>query len=187
LFAGLRARGVPYVVRYELGANGVAANQWHHAAATLNSTTHRLTLYLDGLRVADAFVPATSVGNLLPLSIGRSGPVSGDYRKGAVDDVRIWNVVRKPAEIAGSYRVELASAPPGLVGNWKFDEGRGSIAADSAGPTAQDLSLFGGATWLSKVRQTGLGAATWWDVLAGGLSGVTGAAGDLRGRVWPPV
>lgn len=145
LFAGLRTSGNGYVVRYDLKLSRVSVNAWHHVAATLNGSSRELSLYLDGVRVARTTVPALSAGNTLPVSIGRSGPVSGDYWKGLIDDVRIWNVVRTPEEIATNFRKEIGSAP-GLVGSWKFNEGTGPIAADSAG-SPQNASLQGGATF----------------------------------------
>jgi Concanavalin A-like lectin/glucanases superfamily len=87
----------------------------------------------------------TSVGNTGPLIIGRSG-ASGEYFLGRVDDVRIWSVVRTAAEISANFQSELSGAPAGLVGNWRFDEGLGLTAVDSAG-TPQNATLQGGAAW----------------------------------------
>jgi hypothetical protein len=146
LVAGLRAKGVPFVVSYDLKQHNVSPHAWHHAAATLDATTRKLTLYLDGVAVAEAVVPALSTGNTGPVGIGRSGPVSGNHWQGKIDDVRIWSVVRSPTQIQTSFRNQLPVAPPGLVGNWRFDEGIGTIASDSGG-TPQNASLQGGATW----------------------------------------
>ena len=120
-------------------------NSFHHAAATLNGSSRELSLYLDGVRVARSTVPAFSTGNTAPVSIGRSGSASGDYWKGLLDDVRIWNLVRTSDEITANFRNEIASAP-GLVASWRFNEGVGVTAADSAG-TPQNAGLQGGATW----------------------------------------
>ncbi|MGH2491036.1 MAG: DUF1735 and LamG domain-containing protein, partial [Candidatus Limnocylindria bacterium] len=70
---------------------------------------------------------------------------------GKLDDIRIWNVTRTAAQIAASYQTELSSAPAGLVANWKFDEGAGTTAADSAG-ASQNATLFGGAAWSSDIH-----------------------------------
>lgn len=152
LFVGLRSAGVPYVVRYDLREHGVEVNAWHHVAATLQGSTHELTLYLDGVRVARANVPTVSSGNTQPVSIGRSGQASGHYWKGWIDDVRVWQVARSGEQIAAAYHAELSGAMPGLVGNWKFDEGRGNTAADSAG-SPQDATLNGGASWQASTPQ----------------------------------
>ena len=145
LVAGVRAGGNAYVVRYDLKLNNVNPNSFHHAAATLNGSSRELSLYLYGVRVARSTVPAFSTGNTAPVSIGRSGSASGDYWKGLLDDVRIWNLVRTSDEITANFRNEIASAP-GLVASWRFNEGVRVTAADSAG-TPQNAGLQGGATW----------------------------------------
>src|SRR5207247_1341827 len=99
LFAGIRAKSAAQVVRYDLQANKVSANAWHHVAATLERATKQLILYLDGVEVARAPVTGFSVGNTLPLDIGRSGAGSFDTWKGKIDDVRILALVRTADEI----------------------------------------------------------------------------------------
>lgn len=145
LYVGLRAGGSARVVTFNLAAGGVSSNTWHHLAATFNANTRVLTVYIDGVRRAQSTLDTGSKGTNVPLIVGRSG-TGGDYWKGKLDDLRLWNVARTDAEIAANYRTELAGPVPGLVGNWHFDEGVGFTAGDSAG-TAQSLSLLGGATW----------------------------------------
>ena len=50
------------------------------------------------------------------------------------------------SDIAANFRTELSTAPTGLVGNWRFNEGSGSVATDSAG-TPQNATLFGSAAF----------------------------------------
>src|SRR6185295_7908674 len=65
------------------------------------------------------------------------------------------NVARSAAAIAANYATELSSMPSGLVSNWKFNEGTGTIAADSAGLARfHDATLFGAASWSSDVGNT---------------------------------
>ena len=146
LFAGLRSQGAASIVRYDLLAGNVDPTRWHHVAVSLNGTTRELRMYLDGVLVARGPVAAVSAGNLQPVEIGRSGPISGNYWKGEIDDVRVWNVVRTPEQILGAHRTELTGGQPGLVANWKFDEGRGVVAFDSAG-LQQNAILNGEAVW----------------------------------------
>ena len=77
--------------------------------------------------------------------IGESGNLCGD---GKLDDVRIWNTVRTGAQISANYRTQLTGSQPGLVANWKFDEGSGTTALDSTTP-AENATMNGGATWSS--------------------------------------
>jgi hypothetical protein len=147
LYAGLRAGGTATTVRYDLVAHSVSANDWHHAAATLDAPTHTLALYVDGAAVVQGAVGAASAGSTDPVEIGRSG-ASGSYWRGKIDDVRIWSVVRSPADIANAYQTELTTAAPGLVANWRFDEGSGATAADATTPT-ENATLLGGVAWFT--------------------------------------
>jgi hypothetical protein len=79
------------------------------------------------------------------VSLGRNG-TTGHYWRGKLDDVRIWNVVRTASQVSAAFEAELTSAPAGLVGGWKLNEGSGPLAADSAG-TAQNATLKGNAGW----------------------------------------
>ena len=145
LTVGLRSGFTNYVIGYDLVAANVTPNAWHHAAATFNATTRQLILYLDGAQVAQGTLAArTTTGSSLPLSIGRNG-TTGMPWQGKLDDIRIWNVVRTPAEISANYRTEYVGAPTGLVSNWKFDEGTGTTANDNAGSAT--VTLNGGASW----------------------------------------
>ena len=138
---------------YDLNRHRVSANAWHLVAATVKSWTRRVTVYVDGVQVLQSTLSrSTSIGNADPVSIGRNGgPTGHAHFTGKIDDVRIWNKVRTPEEIAANYRNQFTSAQPGLVANWKADEGAGSVATDSAG-TAQNAVLKGGATWSSDVH-----------------------------------
>jgi hypothetical protein len=140
-----------YIYRFASASlTTTTANAWHHAAATLDATTNTVTLYLDGVQVAQTVVFELSTGNTIPVSIGRGGN-AGYYFNGKIDDVRIWNVVRTGAQIAASYSTEFTSAPAGLVANWKFDEATGTNAADSTA-APDDATLFGGATFSTDVH-----------------------------------
>lgn len=58
--------------------------------------------------------------------------------------------VRTGEEIGLDHRKVLTSGP-GLVGSWRFDEGSGTTAGDSAG-TAQDATLRGNAAWSTELH-----------------------------------
>jgi hypothetical protein len=153
LFVGVRTGWSNQTIARSLA--GVSANAWHHAAATFVAGTRQLTLYLDGALVAQGVLStATTRGNMMPLEIGRNG-TTGMYWQGKLDDLRVWNVARSPGEILANYATELSSMPSGLVSNWKFNEGTGTIAADSAGLARfHDATLFGAASWSSDVGNT---------------------------------
>jgi hypothetical protein len=149
LFAGERTNWSNSYVQSSLAA--VSTSTWHHAAATFVASTRQVTLYLDGAQVAQGILTArTTTGNTLAVELGRNGNGSNSWI-GKLDDVRIWNVVRTVTEISTSYRTELATAPANLVGNWKFNEGSGPTAADSATPP-NNATLVGGAGWSTDIH-----------------------------------
>ncbi len=143
LLVGLRTGSADYAVAYDLRAGGVDPNAWHHVAATFSASTRTLTLYLDGVQVAQDVLAATSSGNTAPVQIGRNGP-SGQNFRGRLADVRLWNVVRGASDIAANFGHELSAPPAGLVANWKFNETGGTVAADSA--DSHPATLHGGAS-----------------------------------------
>src|SRR5262249_33474071 len=125
LVVGQRTNWVNYTVAYNLGTNNVTANAWHHVAATYVASSRTVTIYLDGTRVAQGALSArTTVGNSLPLSIGRNGSVGNNWN-GKLDDVRIWNVARSASDISTNMASQYIGTPSGLVSNWYFDDASG--------------------------------------------------------------
>ena len=98
------------------------------------------------MQVAQSPLSAISAtGSAASLWIGRNGSGNGMWR-GKLDDLRIWNIARSGTDIAGNFRTELATSPSGLVGNWKFDEASGTVAADTTA-LAENATLSAGTTW----------------------------------------
>lgn len=113
----------------------LAAGRWYHVAATWDGAEVRL--YVDGKLDAAPVARTAAIGvDTRPLYLG--GRPSADQFDGLIYDARLYNRALQPAELA-----ELA----GLVGHWQFDEGAGSVAADSSG-AANDAQLAG-ATWIA--------------------------------------
>jgi len=74
---------------------------------------------------------APSAGNF---TVGSDG--NGNSRtNGRIDDVRVWDDIRTPTEIADNMSVELVGDEPNLQGYWKMNGG----ALDS-GPNGYDLT-----------------------------------------------
>ena len=73
---------------------------WHFVAATMSSSgAHRL--YVDGVQVAEGTKGVSDVTNEVGYVIGR-GPQCGPLT-GTIDDVRIYNTARTPAQIYEDY------------------------------------------------------------------------------------
>jgi phosphodiesterase/alkaline phosphatase D-like protein len=153
LYVTEKSNGQLAYMYYNLAAHRVPANSWHHVAVTMKGSTRQATMYLDGVQVMQGTLSRiTTVGNSKPVSIGRNGgPTGFGVWRGNLDDVRIWNVVRTGAQISANYRSQLNGAQTGLVANWKFDEGSGNVAADSA-TIPENATLTNGAAFSTDVH-----------------------------------
>lgn len=102
----------------------IPLNTWHHFALTYTSGSGG-TMYEDGVSKGTL----SDVGNISPtaaaLEFGRHN--SGNSFNGEIDQVRIYNYARTPAQVAWDYN---KGAP---VAYWKFDECQGTTIHDSSG------------------------------------------------------
>ena len=106
--------------------------QWHHVAATISDNV--ISLYIDGVRVAfDSFLGEISTNNN-DLLIGESAGFSGRYWEGAIDEVRIWNVVRTQQELVDNASIELNGDENGLVLYLPMNEGSGNTTVNVVDP-----------------------------------------------------
>lgn len=147
ILAGVRTAGQDYPITWDLVYAGLDPKTWHHVAVTFRADLNVLNLWLDGQHIRYMQVPGHSTtGNSLPLEIGRNGPITGKYWMGRINDVRIWNVARQGANISADYGTPLNAPQPGLVANWRLEEGSGSTATDSTG-AHHDALLHGGSAF----------------------------------------
>jgi len=116
---------------------------WYHLAASYDTTTATWKLYVDGVEETVSVPPgspATFVGvvprddSIQGLGVGATikstGAVAGFFQ-GIIDEVRIWDVVRSAAEIAGRKDVEITSGQAGMLARFGFDEASGTTATGS--------------------------------------------------------
>ncbi|NQX02576.1 metallophosphoesterase, partial [bacterium] len=130
--------------------NGV----FYHVAATYDTATAIWKLYVNGVAETTTQTLPTFVGvvprpdNIQGLGIGTTinstGARSGFFH-GIIDEARIWNVVRTPAEILANKDVKITSGVSGLLGRYGFDEGTGTSAAGiNAAGTASPVGTLAG-------------------------------------------
>ena len=48
--------------------------------------------------------------------------IGSEVFRGQIDELRIWNVARTPAEIADNYKLSLPGDEPGIVAYWNFED-----------------------------------------------------------------
>ena len=110
----------------------VPLNQWTHVAVSVNETTGSWVFYINGENCGagsgwqGASLSRTSFlgPSSHPLYIGGFNQMGWGYNNdnfiGKIADVRIWQIVRTPAEIAANYRKQLKGTEPGLAAYWTF-------------------------------------------------------------------
>jgi len=105
---------------------------WHHIAGTYDGSTIRL--YVDGVEKASSSVSGPIQTSSTPLYIGNKpfSSYSGDYFKGIIDEVRIYNRALLHQEINDTMNNELP-ATSGLVLYLSFDALEGSTCPDLSG------------------------------------------------------
>ena len=155
--------------QYGGGVNGLTqsisltTNTWYHIAMVRSGSN--AYLYLNGVQTAsntgNTGTPATSTD---PFQIGYAG--FHTYLPGKVDEVRVWNIARTPAQIAANMSVTIPGNSPGLVAYYQFNESSGITASDISG-NANTCTLTNGPTWqvpsTAPITSTGLanGTFTW--------------------------
>ena len=129
-----------------------AVGQWHHIASTYDGTTIRL--YLDGVEVNSQAVAGVITTNTNPLALGQQTGFINEWYSGTMDEVRVWNITRTPAEVLADVTNCLAGTEPGLVAYYQFEDGTGSATLSDLTANANNgtLSLMDPATdWVSGV------------------------------------
>jgi hypothetical protein len=109
--------------------SAVPLGVWTHLAGTYDGAS--LRIYVNGVLVASA----PHSGNVLyttQLRLCRHPRNVAFFHNGAIDEVRVWKVVRTSAEIHDHYRTAVSSGETGLVGYYRFDEGGGQLVLDSS-------------------------------------------------------
>jgi hypothetical protein len=109
---------------YYTSGTQIQLNQWQHIVGVRNGST--LKIYINGVEsTAHADSPGaadTIYDSDEELRIGR---LSGNEFQGYIDDIKLYDYARTPAQIAWDYN------HGGPVGWWKFDEGNGDTANNS--------------------------------------------------------
>ena len=122
-------------------------NTWVHLAYTFDADTRRWRSYWNGTPLGSYEIESRGIRNSSrQLTIG-GDPNYGFMLAGEMDEVRLWNTVRTPAEIAASYNTTVPTNSPGLVAYYTFDEGSGTTVQDRTG-NGLNGTVNGGATWV---------------------------------------
>lgn len=120
---------------------------WYHIAAVYNGSS--LAVYVNGE------LAATKEGVTRTIDLTKGGfyfgrSANGRPLDGYISEAKIWSKALSKSEIVnGVCGIDPTSA--GLLGYWKFNEGKGNIASDISG-NGYDAVANGTVTWLPNVR-----------------------------------
>ena len=98
--------------------------EWHHISATFDNNSKLREIYIDGKKEGSRVESGSISYNQSLLAIPYSSP---SWSSGIIDNVKIYNYARTPAQIAWDYN---RGAP---VGWWRMDEGEGATVYDHSG------------------------------------------------------
>lgn len=153
--------GNRYLLSYE-GANGYCLydakndklissyhtrkGSWEHLAATLNAAGD-VAFYLNGKLIGTTqngnqpFI----AGDLVSFGQEFDGSSKGDFLKGAIDEVRIWNDIRTQEEIVQNMHGKLAGNEEGLEVYYDFDQSEGQFVYEKV--KGLDATIIGAPQW----------------------------------------
>jgi hypothetical protein len=103
----------------------LADDEWHNVYMTFSSGVSDGTkLYIDGELVLTTII-TNNVFSGFKIAMGQGG--STQHFKGKIDDIKVYNYIRTPAQVAWDYN----RGKP--IGHWKMDEGEGMTVYDHSG------------------------------------------------------
>jgi hypothetical protein len=127
----------------------LSLDTWHHIAVTFNfdGADGEAKFYIDGSFINSVTSPLDGelLPNDAPLTIGVDFPISAEFWKGKIDEVKIWNETLSESQVISA----MGAATPraiSLMGYWRFNDGSGLTARDRS-RNHNHGSLVGGATW----------------------------------------
>ena len=92
---------------------------WYHISATRNGNTAKI--YINGIEDATTTITVNPQTNTFPLTVGYGNLHT--WLKGALDEVRVWNVARSLSQIQQGMYNALVGNETGLVAYYDFNQG----------------------------------------------------------------
>lgn len=126
----------------------LSSGTWTHVALVFDAS-HDANFYVNGQFQEVVQGASSPTQTPIGLAIGRNPTGTGpDIQSwhGLIDEVRVWNIARTPIQIVENYNARLEGVESGLVGYWRYDEGAGPVANDSA--SGNNGNLLNGTSWM---------------------------------------
>lgn len=126
----------------DTNAGVINIGRWYHLAFCFDYLTEPYSrkIYVNGEQKASD-TPEFAYQGTSGKTIFGAWEVADQFFYGAIDEVRIWNVVRTQEQIQTTMNTTLSGTETGLVGYWNFDDG----TADGLTENHNDGTLYGDA------------------------------------------
>lgn len=111
----------------------LADGQWHHVAHTLGRKAKGQQLFVDGKLAAQGAKTSSNFNWQKHINIGFSNDAGSQHLVGAIDEVRIWRIVRTEEEINATMNKPLTGDETRLMAYYTFDETKGNVLPDALG------------------------------------------------------
>jgi hypothetical protein len=151
-----------------LSTTNVSTRIWRHIAASWDSTSGAMRLYVNGNLEASAIGGTGSRNGQALMRLGSllQAPGSGffGYFSGSLDEVRVWSKVRTQADIQANYTTNLNGREDGLAAYYNFNQGIANNQSNGAQTTLNDITPNGNNGSLNSfpaLNNTGI-SGTWW-------------------------
>jgi hypothetical protein len=131
------------------GTAALPTNTWSHLAVTYDGAA--LRLYVNGVQVSSRAQTGNLVTSSNPLQIGGDS-IYGQYFKGTIDEVRIYNQALLPSEIQSDMQKPVMGT---AVAAYSFNASSGTTAADVSGNGNTGV-LKNGPLWVAGKNGNGL-------------------------------
>ncbi len=144
---GLTPSSSNRIVYLSSKANSLKLNQWQHIVGTFDG--EQMQVYIDGVLKATRSVssPGICYKPENDLLIGMYQDNNQTYSfQGMIAEVRLWNIVRPPAQLLSDRQWKLTGTEPGLVGYWQLNEGLGNQVHDKTSNANHGI-LQGNPSW----------------------------------------
>ena len=102
--------------------HAVPLNRWVHLAATYNSDTNNISLYIDGVKDGEQTSSISPLGTgTSDFYIGRYSDSAAQYWKGSLSDLRAYSEALSEATILSYVADSIEPSTTNLEGHWKLD------------------------------------------------------------------
>lgn len=123
--------------------NPVPLATWTHVAVTYDGTTTKI--YINGLLDSESTELSGPIGvNTDAMRIGADEDWFVSPVGGAIDEVRLWSVVRTEAEIAGAMNTEISTPEAGLIAAWNMEGSADPAVGSFTSVLEADAELISG-------------------------------------------